>query len=134
VSELPATGDRPRRTCVVSAIGSGESLGKAHAFRVSTKPMGSSPLIERCRMCRRTIGAWNAFNACKGLAACIGRRGGPVIADAHDRRRRKREGWALFEAEAAYADSIFHSAIVARDTERCCTPAAVVCVIHAQHR
>src|SRR5262245_2367732 len=26
VSELPATGDRPRRTCVVSAIGSGESL------------------------------------------------------------------------------------------------------------
>ena len=56
-----------------------------------------------------------------------------MIADAHDRRRRKREGWALFEAEAAYADSIFHSAI-ARDTERCCTPAAVVCVIHAQHR
>ena len=40
-----------------------------------------------------------------------------MIADAHDRRRRKREGWALFEAEAAYADSIFHSAI--GDTERC---------------
>jgi Flp pilus assembly protein TadD len=40
-----------------------------------------------------------------------------VIADAHDRRRQKREGWALFEAEAAYADSIFRSAI--GDTERC---------------
>ena len=34
-----------------------------------------------------------------------------MIADAHDRRRQKREGWALFEAEAAYADSIFRSAI-----------------------
>jgi tetratricopeptide (TPR) repeat protein len=40
-----------------------------------------------------------------------------VIADAHDRRRQKREGWALFDAEAAYADSIFRSAI--GDTERC---------------
>jgi tetratricopeptide (TPR) repeat protein len=40
-----------------------------------------------------------------------------VIADAHDKRRRKREGRALFEAEAAYADSIFRSAI--GDTERC---------------
>jgi len=40
VSELPATGDRPRRTCVVSAIGSGESLGKAHAFRVLHKADG----------------------------------------------------------------------------------------------
>ena len=40
-----------------------------------------------------------------------------MIADAHDRRRQKREGWALFEAEAAYADSIFRSAI--GDTERC---------------
>ena len=40
-----------------------------------------------------------------------------MIADAHDKRRRKREGWGLFEAEAAYADSIFYSAI--GDTERC---------------
>jgi len=30
-----------------------------------TKPMGSSPLVEWYRMCRRTNGAWNAFNACR---------------------------------------------------------------------
>jgi tetratricopeptide (TPR) repeat protein len=40
-----------------------------------------------------------------------------VIADAHDRRRQRHEAWALFEAEAAYADSLFCSAI--GDTERC---------------
>ena len=40
-----------------------------------------------------------------------------MIADAHNRRRPNREGWALFEAEAAYADSIFRSAI--GDTEGC---------------
>ena len=40
-----------------------------------------------------------------------------MIADAHNRRRPKREGWALFEAEAAYADSMFRSAI--GDTEGC---------------
>jgi tetratricopeptide (TPR) repeat protein len=40
-----------------------------------------------------------------------------MIADSDNRRRPKRKGWALFEAEAAYADSIFRSAI--GDTERC---------------
>jgi tetratricopeptide (TPR) repeat protein len=40
-----------------------------------------------------------------------------MITDSDNRRRPKREGWALFEAEASYADSIFHSAI--GDTERC---------------
>ena len=40
-----------------------------------------------------------------------------MIADSHNRRRPKRDGWTLFEAEAAYADGIFHSAI--GDTARC---------------
>jgi tetratricopeptide (TPR) repeat protein len=40
-----------------------------------------------------------------------------MIADSHNRRRPKRDGWTLFEAESAYADGIFHSAI--GDTARC---------------
>lgn len=40
-----------------------------------------------------------------------------MIADSHNRRRPKREAWALFEAKAAYADRIFRSAI--GDTEGC---------------
>src|SRR5713226_3727018 len=51
VSGLPATGDRPGRKDVVSAMVSGDSGGDAHAS-VSTpdsyaKPTGSSPLITR---------------------------------------------------------------------------------------
>jgi tetratricopeptide (TPR) repeat protein len=40
-----------------------------------------------------------------------------MIADAHDSRRSKRAGSALFDAEAAFADSIFHGAI--GDSKRC---------------
>jgi tetratricopeptide (TPR) repeat protein len=40
-----------------------------------------------------------------------------MIADSHNRRRRKPEGRAHFEAEAAFANSIFRSTI--GDTEGC---------------
>ena len=64
-------------------------------------------------------GGWNAFNACRTL-----RSEGVRRTQRHDydcgctqQKTTKRERWALFEAEAAYADSIFRSAI--GDTERC---------------
>jgi tetratricopeptide (TPR) repeat protein len=60
---------------------------------------------------------WNALNACGTVRSEAEERGATTMAASNDRRRPKREGGALFEAEAAYADCIIRSAI--GDTERC---------------
>jgi Flp pilus assembly protein TadD len=60
---------------------------------------------------------WNVLNACGTVRSEAEERGATTMADSNDRRRPKREGGALFEAEAAYADCIIRSAI--GDSERC---------------
>jgi hypothetical protein len=63
---MPATGDRPRRTGVDSAIGSGESVGQAHASGLQAD--GLVPLVEWYRMPANKRGL-KRFQCLQGFAA-----------------------------------------------------------------